>query len=152
MPTSYELTIPFKPSKDYQRLVILLHTLALLAVLGCDYPFWISVYLTVAVLVYGWYLFKLKRPHPHQQALVCEKGEWFIEDTFGQRTKFSRLRVAYDVHYVICLVLEREKKKRYIVFFQDQLTFKERRAFYFSQLEWREPTTLFKPAEEELPE
>lgn len=152
MRTPYELTIPFRASKDYQRLVILLYGLGLLAVLGYAYAFWISVYLSLALLVHGRHLYNLKRFHPHDAALIFEGGCWSIKDTLGVKTAFSRLRIVYDFDYLFCLVLEREKKKRYLLFFRDQLTPEERRALYFSQLEWREPSTLFKSTEKELPE
>ncbi len=149
MSTIYELNIPFRPSKDYQRLVCVLYGLGLASVWWYAYPFWVSTYLSVAILVHGLHLFRLAKPYRHYYALSFVGKHWYLTDALGLKTAFSQLRVAYDFGFIFCIALQAKDRQRYVLFFRDQLTAEERRTFYFSQLEWREPIVMLKPIEKE---
>ncbi len=142
MSTVYELNIPFRTSRDYQRLVLLLYGFGLAAVWWFAYPFWVSVYLSAVIFVHGGYLFRAGKPFRREETLSFIGKHWVLTDTLGLKTEFTQLRVAYDFGFIFCVVLQGARRPKYLLFFRDQLTSSERRAFYFSQLEWREPTML----------
>ncbi len=133
----YELNIPFRASRDYQRLVLLLYALGLAAVWSCAYPFGVSVCLSLALVAHGVYLLYVGRPYKRYVLLSFWGRHWVLTHGLGLREEFAHLSVVYDFGFIFCVALQTPYDRQYLLFFRDQLTEAERRFFYLSQLEWR---------------
>jgi hypothetical protein len=130
----YELNIPFKQSADYRRLLVLIYGLGLISVWYYAYPIWISLYVSLGILVHGYHLFRIGKPYAHYQALSYRSKRWFLSDEIGHIVEYDDMCIQYDMRFVLYLVLKKEGKKRHIIFFHDQLTDDMRRALYLLQL------------------
>jgi hypothetical protein len=136
--TPYELNIPFRVSKDYQRLIFLLYSLGLVSVWWYAYPFWVSFYLSIAILVQGFHFFRLGKLYRTYASLNRVGHRWILTDHLGSHTEYTQLRVIYDFGFILRISLSGPHGTLRLLFFRDQLTDDERRVFYFSQLDWRE--------------
>lgn len=129
----YELNIPFKKSVDYQRLLLITYALGLASVWYFSYPLWITLYVSLGIIVHGVHLFRIAKPYANYQALVYRNKRWFLHTEMGQDIEYEAMRIQYDFRFVLCLALTQNHRKRLVIFFHDQLTDDIRRALYFLQ-------------------
>jgi hypothetical protein len=85
-------------------------------------------------MVHGCHLFRIGKPYTHHQSLSYQNKHWFLCDEIGHVVEYDDMRIKYDMHLVLYLVLKKDDKKRHIIFFHDQLTDDIRRALYLLQL------------------
>lgn len=129
----YELNIPFNKSADYQRLLLLTYGLGLASVWYFSYPIWISIYVSLGIIVHGVHLFRIAKPYANHQALVYHNRRWILYAEMGHETEYEEMRIQYDFRFVLCLALIKNHRKRFLIFFHDQLTDEMRRSLYLLQ-------------------
>ena len=117
-----DVTIPLDASKDYVRCAVLIHTLAIIALMQSTAPFSVSCFVSLALLGSLRRIISSKTPYPGYQKLGYHGSYWYLFDVSGQKKKYTRAEVRFDGSLFMVLTLLGDTHKKTLVVFRDQIT------------------------------
>ena len=123
-----DLYIPILPSPDFRRLVWVLTSITVGTLWYAQLPMILSLGL---VLTLPWALFTGSRPYPDLETVHFSQKKWQL--TFSTKKEiYQKIDIAADTGlFLLCrFSKEKEKKKRWLVIFCDQLSQDQRRALH----------------------
>jgi hypothetical protein len=127
------VTVRLKPSRDYLRLLVLVHGFAVIALLQTACPTGLIAALACVLAAHGSYLWRRKTPGARCSELNYAKESWLIlEDTTGELVVYDEAYVRFDFGWLIWLVFKNASKldktpRRDVLLFQDQISPDEHR-------------------------
>jgi len=130
----FELTIPFRRSKDYQRLVAFIVFLAMISLWKSSCPGWLACCISLGLFFYGINLLCLARPYREYCTLQYQSYAWYLHQKNAEILRFETVSIQYDIGLILRLELKNKDRTCLLILFQDQLTSEERRSLYLLQL------------------
>lgn len=127
------VTVSLKPSRDYLRILILVHGFAVMALLQTACPRGLIATLTCVLAAHGSYLWRRQTPGARCSELNYVKACWWVlDDTTGELVVYDEACVRFDFGWLMWLVFKNTAKsnttpRRDIILFQDQITPDEHR-------------------------
>ena len=127
------VTVRLKPSRDYLRLLVLVHGFSVIALFQSACPTGLIAALTCVLAAHGSYLWRRKTPGARCSELNYTKERWLIlDDTTGELVVYAEARVRFDFGWLIWLVFENKAasektRRRDVLLFQDQINSDEHR-------------------------
>ncbi|KTC97140.1 hypothetical protein Lgee_2111 [Legionella geestiana] len=114
-------TIPFKPSRRYRQLLVILHLFAGVILWRSSLATVLQAAGTVLLLLNGWFSRSRTFPHPEMAALSHREEGWTLHHHDGSTQTFQRLKVRLDGGFFwhLCLTSETASLRR--VVFVDSL-------------------------------
>ena len=126
-------TVRLKPSRDYLRLLVVVHGLAVLALCQSACPMGLIVVLTFVLAAHGSYAWRRETPGARCSELHYTKERWLLlDDVTGELVAYTNGRIRFDFGWLMWLVFEnksalKKPRRRDVFVFQDQITPDEHR-------------------------
>ena len=130
----YTLTIAFKPSNDYRKLVLLIYGLALIALLHSTCSAWIGVPIGLLLVMHVYPLLRCGLPMKGYHQLIYQGERWFLQTSMGATRSYTQVLVRMDMGLLMWIDLLDEETCHRMVLFHDQLSTEQRRQLYLLQL------------------
>ena len=126
-----ELTITFKRSNDYLRLVLCIHLLVILVLLHSAFSGLIIGGILLLLLLPMIHIFRHRTPLPAYNNLSYHAHHWFLSCTNGHEIKYEKAAIHFDAGLFILLTLSGGRRFKTLVIFKDQFTSSQYRLLKF---------------------
>ncbi len=101
------ITVRLKHSRDYLKLLVLLHGFSVIALLQTACPRGLIVALTCVLAAHGSYLWRRKTPGACCSELNYTKEHWLVlDDTTGELVAYTEAYVRFDFGWVMWMVFK----------------------------------------------
>ncbi|WP_133127236.1 hypothetical protein [Legionella nagasakiensis] len=124
-------TITIKPSKDYLKLAILSHGLAMFALLQSALPLSIIMIMAIVLLFSLHSIFHISKDPPTYNGLSFQSGAWFLHRYNGQQIKYEHLSIFFDAGFFFIVALTNHDVRKTLTIFTDQITSSQKRIFMY---------------------
>lgn len=132
---SSELTIKFRPSRDYVRLAVILYIMAAIVSLYSGLSFKILFFILPGLSFFLVRNLWVRKPESNYSALIYGTNKnWFLQGRNGHKTKYDLGAVYFDGGAFILFRLKNNFSSKTIVIFRDQLTSAQYRIIKLAKL------------------
>ncbi len=125
---SFDQTITFRSSRDYHRLVVLTHIMAVIMLLRSSLPLLMIASIFLLFIVFARHISHMRWPMKDCHQLSYHPGYWLLYKEDGSRWKYERVTVRFDGGIFFLLTLSGMSPKKTLVIFHDQITISQYRA------------------------
>ncbi len=122
------VTVHLKPSRDYLKLLLLIHALAAYALFQSACPRVLCVFLMGGLIYHLAYLARLKTPGGQRSEVHYTGGRWqLLDDTTGELMVYSKASVRLDFGWMMWLLFQEpfdvsHAARQSVFVFRDQLS------------------------------
>jgi hypothetical protein len=119
----FERRIELRPSKDYLRVILLLHVTSIYLI--AQSAFFISLHVVLIVLLMACMFDALRCREsllPYRQLSYQPSGQWQLQANNGSLLNYEHLSLCFDGRFFLLFSLKTQKYSKKIVIFNDQVT------------------------------
>lgn len=121
MSNLYECIIRFKPSKDYRRLMLIIHSMALLFLMMSGLWILIKGLLGLLLIKQMWGIYLKPIPYSNILKLKIKPNQCCLLQNPHAVYHFDHYRITLEVGLFFLLELSANKKKKRMIIFYDQM-------------------------------
>lgn len=126
-----DLTITFKQSKDYLRLVIFIHLLVIIVLLHSAFSWPVIAGLLMSLSLPMMQMIRHRNPLSAYISLSYHARYWLLHCANGNDIKYETMDIHFDAGIFILLTLSSGSQLKTLVIFKDQLTRSQHRLLTF---------------------